>query len=450
MYNDTMKDIKFTISGLRGIWGTELTAETAEVYINAYIVYLQKRNAKKIIIGRDARVSGPLITDIVKKCVTDAGIDVVDIGIAPTPTVIFLLRTLGLDGGIMVSASHNPKEYNGIKFLSKDALYLNQSEVDEVKTYLGTPFKSTDTQGVYEYDTELGEKHVEHILSHVDTERIKEKMFRVVLDPINSSGYLLGPLLLEKLGCTPIVINGFATGDFAHIPEPLPENLGSLADKVKLFKAHVGFALDPDADRLVICDETGTVVFEEYTLSLAIKRILEREKTDIVINLSTSNTNADLAQEAGVAVHRTPVGEMNVVAGMTEHSAQMGGEGGGGVIYKPMNFCRDSLAGMTLILELMATSGKTVSELVATLPKWEFIKTKIPFSGTIDTITDTLGAQFPDAATDTRDGLRFDFPDRSWVQIRVSNTEPIIRIFAEGKNKAELQEKIAQIQKLVL
>lgn len=440
-----MKEIKFTISGLRGIWGTELTTQTAERYIDAYIIYLQKRNARKIIIGRDARVSGPTITDIVKRRVTEAGIDIVDIGIAPTPTVIYLVRTLSLDGGIMVSASHNPREYNGIKFLNNKALYIDQTEVDEVKSYLGNPIEKAPTPGTYEYDPTLGEKHVEHILAYVDVEKIREKMFRVVLDPINSSGYLLGPLLLEKLGCTPIVINGFATGDFAHIPEPLPENLTSLGEKVTLFKAHIGFALDPDADRLVVCDDTGTVVFEEYTLSLAIKRILEREKTDIVINLSTSNTNEDLALLAGVKTHRTAVGEMNVVRGMTEHGAAMGGEGGGGVIYEPMNLCRDSLAGMALILELLATSDKTSSDIVAMLPKWEFVKTKIPFSGSFEDVKKNIVTLFPEAVCDTRDGLRFDFPDRSWVQIRASNTEPIIRVFAEGKDKPLIEQKIHSI-----
>lgn len=445
-----MKEIKFTISGLRGVWDADLTETVAQTHIQAYITYLQKRNAKKIIIGRDARVSGPVITDIVKRCVTEAGIDIIDIGIAPTPTVIYLVRTLALDGGIMVSASHNPREYNGIKFLNKQALYIDQAEVDEVKSYLGnTPEKSVHL-GTYEYNPTLGEQHVEHIIQHVDVEKIREKMFRVVLDPINSSGYLLGPLLLEKLGCTPIVINGMATGDFAHIPEPLPENLTSLGEKVTLFKAPIGFALDPDADRLVLCDETGTVIFEEYTLSLAIKRILEREKTDIVINLSTSNTNEDLALDAGVTTYRTKVGEMNVVRGMTEHNAIMGGEGGGGIIYKPMNLCRDSLAGMAILLELLATSETPLSELVRTLPKWEFVKTKIPFTGTLADIQDTVAGLFKDALCDTQDGLRFDFPDRSWVQIRVSNTEPIIRIFAEGKDIIRLNEKIAQIQRLLV
>jgi phosphomannomutase len=448
LYNYTMDKIKFTISGLRGVWQEGLNEEVIKKYISSFAVFLQKRNAKKIIVGRDARKTGPIILNIIKDIMSEAGIDVIDIEIVPTPTLIFLIKEIGFDGGVMISASHNPKEYNGIKFLNKNALYIDQTEVDEITSYEKESYKKI-SGGNYELNNELPEKHIDHILSKVDVSSIQKRNFRAVLDPINSSGYLLGPKLLEKLGVTPIIINGIASGDFAHTPEPLKENLSGLEKTVDLFKAHIGFAMDPDADRLVLCDETGKIIFEEYTLSLAIKSVLEKKKGDIVINLSTSNTNEDIANEYGVKTYRTKVGEANVVLGIEKYNAIIGGEGGGGVIYKEINEARDSLCGIALILEMLSKTNKTISQIVDELPKWEFIKTKINFTGDFNQFKEKIKEKFEGEKVNEEDGLRFDFSDRSWVQIRVSNTEPIIRIFGESKDKSFLEQKIEEIKSLI-
>lgn len=438
------QDIKFTISGLRGVWGENLTEEVAKTYIKAFACFLEKRNAKKVIIGRDSRFSGPIISKIAEEVLVNSGIEVIDIGIAPTPTLIFLIREMKYDGGIMISASHNPPQYNGIKFLTKNAMYANKENIEEIKSYVSIEPGIKNSGSVLRNEI-LGDKHVEHILKNIDVEKIKEKKFKVVIDTINGAGYKLGPMLLEKLGCEVIVINGEPSGDFAHMPEPLPENLVSLGEKVEEVGGNIGFAQDPDADRLVICDEKGVVVFEEYMLSICIKSVLSKTPGDIVTNLSTSNTNEDLVNTLGYKNIRSKVGEGNVVESIIACNAIIGGEGSGGVIYPKINLCRDSLTGMALILEYMALSNKKVSEIVEDLPKYEFVKTKMPFEGKLSEKIDNIVNLFPDGKIDQQDGIRIDFSDRSWVQIRESNTEPIIRIWSEAKSKdraLELVEKI--------
>ncbi len=441
-------EAKFTVAGLRGVWGDNLNTEIVEKHIRAFGHFLQKRNAKRIIIGRDARSSGPSISTLTTEILTKAGIDVTDIGLAPTPTVLFLVRSEKYDGGIIITASHNPPEYNGVKFVTSSGGFTTENEVEEIKEYFSLPLHEK-TEGTLTRDSDLSEKHIEHILKNVDRDLIASKKFTVVLDPINSAGAILGPKLIESLGCAVAVINGVPDGNFAHIPEPLPENLTRLGEIVKKFNADIGFAQDPDADRLVVCDETGTIVFEEYTLSLAIKAVLKKTPGDIVTNLSTTNTNEDLVQAVGFKNYRTKVGEANVVEGIKKYNAVIGGEGGGGVIYPKINLCRDSLTGIALILESLAQENKKVSEIVSELPKYEFIKTKMAFSGDLQSLIEKTINLFPDGIPDKQDGLRIDFSDRSWVQIRSSNTEPIIRIFAEAKTKDRAESLISQVQSLL-
>ncbi len=468
---------KFTISGLRGVWGENLNESVAREYITAFAVFLQKHGAKKILIGNDARKSGPIIKGIAIEILTKAGFDIIDTGLTPTPTVLFLVRTLGLDGAIMLTASHNPPEYNGIKFITNKALFTNSAEVEEIKSYLGQAPKQyyQDFERLVEQNSQknnldfatrgpknpenavlvagtLHQKHIDHILSHVDVELIKSKKFTVVLDAINSVGSYMGPQLLETLGCNVTTINGIPNGEFAHMPEPLPENLTELGEKVKQMHADIGFALDPDGDRLVVCDETGTVVFEEYMLTLAMNAVLKKTPGDIVTNLSTTNTNKDLVESFGFKNYRTKVGEANVVEGITTHNAVIGGEGGGGVIYPAINLARDGFVGMALILESLALEERKVSEIIDSFSKYIFIKEKMPFAGDITHAIEKVIALFPEGTVDTQDGLRIDFPDTdnnavSWIQLRSSNTEPIIRIFAEGKNRESIMEKIELVKK---
>jgi phosphomannomutase len=437
---------KFGIAGLRGIWGEGLNEDIVRSHIEAYALFLQKRNAKKVVLGRDSRKSGPIIKDIAIDVLTNAGIEIVDVGIAPTPTLIFLTRTTPFDGAIMLTASHNPPEYNGIKFFNKDAFYINESELDEIKSYIGSkPEKRSRSLSGENFN--LNTKHIDRVVEGIDSELIRSKKFRVVIDVINGAGYKLGPTLLERLGCDVTVINEKADGNFAHMPEPLAPNLVGLGEKVKEVGADIGFALDPDADRLVLCDENGVIVFEEYTLSLAVESVLAKTPGDIVTNLSTSNTNEDLVKAVGYKNYRSRVGEMAVVQEMIKHNAIVGGEGGGGVIYPTINMCRDSITGMGLILELLAQKNQSVSELVNELPQYEFIKTKMPFEGDVQEIVDKMIKEFIEGTADIQDGLRVDFPDSSWVQLRSSNTEPIIRIWAEAKTKERAQELIERAKK---
>lgn len=432
---------KFAITGLRGVWGDTLTEEIARAHIEAYTLFLQKHGANKVILGRDSRHSGPIIRQIAVDILTRAGLQIIDVGVVPTPTVIFLIRTTSSNGGIMISASHNPPEYNGVKFFNSKAFYISEEELDEIKSFLGSTPEARGG-GKHRQDSALALGHVEQVIKNINAKLIQEKKFKVVIDTINGAGYLLGPMLLEKLGCEVTVINPLPDGNFAHMPEPLAENLTGLAEKVCEVGADIGFAQDPDADRLVLCDEKGVIIFEEYMLSLCIKSVLEQTPGDIVTNISSSNTNQDLVQAVGHNIYRTKVGEGSVVKGILEHNAVIGGEGSGGVIYPKMNLCRDSITGMALILESLALSGKPISEMVEELPRYEFIKTKMPFEGSVKDIIDKVIREFGEGVADTQDGVRVDFPDSSWVQLRASNTEPIIRIWAEAKTKDRAQELI--------
>lgn len=439
---------KFSISGLRGVWEDGLDENMSRSHIEAYIVFLQKHGAKKIILGRDSRKSGPIIKAIAIDILTKAGFEVIDVGIVPTPTIIFLIRTIGFDGGIMITASHNPPEYNGIKFFTSKAFYINEKELNEIKSYVGNTSKIKEG-GVVTEDLNMCIKHVDHVIENINSKLIKSKKFKVVLDTINGAGYLLGPMLLEKLGCSVTVINPIPDGNFAHMPEPLAINLTGLAEKVKEVGADIGFAQDPDADRLVFCNEKGEIVLEEYMLSLCIKNVLDKTPGDIVTNLSTSNTNEDLVKSYKFKNYRTKVGEGNVVEGIILHNAIIGGEGSGGVIYPKMNLCRDSITGMALILELLAREDKKVSEIVEALPRYNFIKTKMPFEGNIKETIKNIVAEFPEGKIDLQDGVRIDFPDSSWVQLRASNTEPIIRIWSEAKTKERAEKLIERAQKKI-
>ncbi len=437
---------KFSITGLRGVWGQTLTEENSRSHIEAYAIYLQKRNAKRILLARDSRKSGPTIQAIAIDILTKAGFEVTYAGIIPTPTVIFLTHTTPYDGAIMITASHNPPEYNGIKFLTSEAFYINETELAEIGSHVGSTPLSKDGGSVTEDDT-LAVKHVDHVVKNVDVESIKKRKFKVVLDTINGTGYFVGPTLLEKLGCEVTVINGIPDGNFAHMPEPLAENLTGLSDKVREVGADIGFAQDPDADRLVFCDERGVMVLEEYMLSLAIKSVLDVTPGDIVTNLSTSNTNEDLVKAVGHKLYRTKVGEGHVVAGIIEHNAIIGGEGSGGCIYPKINLCRDSLAGMGLILELLARDSRPVSAIVESLPQYISIKTKMDFIGDAHEVIQKMIEEFKDGQPNTEDGVRIDFSDSSWVQLRTSNTEPILRIWSEARTKERAEELIKRAQK---
>jgi phosphomannomutase len=474
-----MNTPKLTVSGYRGIWGETLDEDIARDLSLAFAKFLIAHNGKKILIGYDARESGKDLVNIVTQTIISLGVDVTIGGLLPTPSVLFLVRELGFDGAVIVTASHNPKEYNGLKFVTREGMFTNEDEVLEIeknrhKTQetrdetenerlktknngFGIKDERSKTKyiplGEIRKDETLGEKHIEHILKNIDVELIKNRKFKVVLDPINSAGSILTPKLLESLGCEVIVINGNPNGDFAHMPEPLPENLKSLGEKVLEVGADIGFAQDPDADRLVVCDEKGKVVFEEYTLSLSIKSVLEKlgsnNPLDIAINVSTSSTNEELIRKSGGKAYRTKVGEANVVSKMLEKNIIIGGEGGGGVIYTPINACRDSLMGIALILEMLARGEEKISEIVESLPKFEMQKNKFKFEGDLKNLYEKMMNKFGDGIPNKIDGLRLDFPDGSWIHLRPSNTEPIVRLIGEAKNKEKIDKLIEKVKNLI-
>jgi phosphomannomutase len=439
---------KLTVAGYRGIWGESLTPLIAANFTQAFAHFLHSRNAKRILIGRDARPSGDELVRTVASVLSQAGFEVTIGGLLPTPTVLFLVRELKFDGAMIVTASHNPPEYNGLKFVTSLGMFTNESDVEEIKSYLSKEGLKR-AGGKISTDETLGAKHVAHILEKIDRDLISGKKFKVVLDPINSAGSVLGPELLRELGCEVVVINGEPNGQFAHMPEPLPENLQGLGSTVRAEGATLGFAQDPDADRLVVCNEKGEVVFEEYTLSLAVKAALSKTPGDIVINMSTSSTNEVLAKSFGGETFRTKVGEANVVSGIMEHRAVMGGEGGGGVIYPAINPCRDSLTGMALILELLAREEKPLSEIIASLPHFEMRKQKFSFNGSISDLFEKMEAEFPDALPNFLDGLRLDFMDGAWIHVRASNTEPIVRLIGEAKSAERIENLIERSNILI-
>jgi phosphomannomutase len=439
-----------TVSGYRGIWGDTLTDSVARDFVRAFGAFASKRNGKKILVGRDGRESGPALMEVVIAELLSLGFDVVDLGMMPTPTVVFLVRTEKADGAVIVTASHNPIEYNGLKFVTASGAFTTEAEVAEIEELRGAAASAAALPlGTRTDGTHLFENHLQKILGNIDQGLIRSKKFTVALDPINSVGCTTTPRLFEMLGATCTVINGKPSGKFAHAPEPIAANLHDLETLVSETSSDIGFAQDPDGDRLVICDETGHMVSEELMLALCVKAVLEKTPGAVVINAVTSTASEDIASTYGQKTFRSKVGEANVVEMMTAHSAVIGGEGSGGVIWPAVNAARDSFVGIALILELIARLDQPISKIVADLPSYTMTKNKVAREGELTAIYDRLRAVFPEAKENPIDGLRLDFPDRSWVSIRPSNTEPIIRIFAEAGTK-EQSEILVQKAKSAL
>ena len=468
---------QLTVSGYRGVFGETLTEEIASSYVRAFGALLKKRGGRKVLVGRDGRKSGPALMEAVIIELLALGFDVVDLGMMPTPTVLFLIREENAAGAVIVTASHNPIQYNGLKFATETGAFTTEADVAQIEalrrpdsTHMPDAAEDCQSGAVSKPDvsqesvlrvassaskagmcamsgrriqgSSLFQKHVDVIAHHVDFEKIRSAKFKVAIDPINSVGCTTTPLLLARLGAEMVGINLDASGEFAHEPEPVPKNLTDLERLVRESGAQVGFAQDPDGDRLVLVDETGTILSEELTLPLCLKAVLAKTPGDVVINLSTSNAAEDVARAFGGRVFRSKVGEANVVEAIREHNAVIGGEGSSGAIWPATSGTRDSYTCMSLILELMAAEGKPLSEIAASIPKYHMVKTKFPRTGDLDALYKKMIAAFPNASADTRDGLRLDFPDRSWLQARPSNTEPIVRIFAEAASLAEAESLV--------
>lgn len=448
-------ELIITVSGLRGIVGENLTPQVAADYGRAFGSFLRSKSADAdkltVCMGRDSRPSGQLLASAVTSGLTTAGIDVIDLGIVTTPTVGIMVRHLACAGGVIITASHNPSPYNGVKLLLDNAMAPPPNVAEQIKNrFLNRDFVAPGSlkPGEISGNDKSDDIHIAKVLRIVDQKTIAEKRFKVILDSVNGAGGRPGIKLLTALGCKITPVNTEPTGLFAHPPEPTAENLASLCDAVKTAHADIGFAQDPDADRLAIVDETGTYIGEEYTLALAAKLIFSKQTGNAAANLSTSRMIDDIAKVAGGHVIRTPVGEANVASAMIKNNCVIGGEGNGGVIDLRIGPIRDSLVAMAFALQLLAQTGKTISQLVGEIPRYSMTKYKFPADkAKVKLILDAVKKLFPDAKIDSSDGFRFDFPD-AWIHIRSSNTEPIVRVIAEAKDKAAAAKYIDAVLKI--
>jgi phosphomannomutase len=442
-----LKQPIISVSGLRGIVGESLNDEIAARYASAFAAGLPEG---LIVLTRDSRPSGPALAQAIAAALTAGGHDVLDAGIAATPTTGVLVRRHAAVGGVQISASHNPSQYNGIKLFDGSGRVLNAAAGERVlEAYQrGQRRESAGRKGVVEACDDAIEDHLRLVLETVDVAAIRQRGFRVLLDSNHGAGAALGRKLLDALGCELRILGEKADGAFAHPPEPLAENLAQVGERVVEFQADVGFCQDPDADRLAIIDENGRYLGEEYTLAICADHVLRQNRGPIVTTCSTSKMTEDVARRHNVPFHRSAVGEANVVDVMLEYDAVFGGEGNGGVIDPRVGLVRDSFVGMALVLDAMAARGVAVSQLANELPRYAICKTKVSLPrDQIAAALDALQAEFPAARANRLDGLRLDWgnPDGSgsWLLVRASNTEPIVRLVAEAPT-ADGAERLCQ------
>jgi len=440
-----MSTLMVSISGIRGIIGGGLEPQVLVKYSSAYADFIGKG---KIIIGRDARISGEMVKSIVVGTLLAKGLDVVDIGICPTPTVQYMVKILKAQGGIAISASHNPNEWNALKLLNITGQFMTP---DENKTMLGnlenskSIYSSWDKLGKLTYYEEGLKKHMEDVINmpFIELEKIRKKKFRVLVDCVNGAGVYVIPDLLRKFGCEVIELNCERTGIFPRLPEPIPENLTATMKAVIDSKVDLGIVVDPDVDRLVLITEDGKPFSEENTITQVVKFVLTKKPGNVVVNLSTTRAVEDVANALGGQVFRSAVGEANVVLKMKETNAIIGGEGSGGVIFPALHYGRDALVGIALTLQHLTETNQSLLELRKNLPQYFIAKKKIDLrKNNPGEIVAKLKAKYSKEKINTDDGLRIDFEDH-WVHFRKSNTEPIIRIITESKS-LEQSERLSQ------
>lgn len=429
-----------SISGLRGVIGDGLDV----AYVTEFAAALGTwAKGGTVVVSRDGRATGAMLKHAVLAALTGTGCRVIDADIASTPTCGVLVTHLNAAAGLQITASHNPVEWNGMKPFGPGGSVFDAADGKQLLEILETrefAWKPWDGIGTVEVLEDAAGPHNDRIAQLIDADAIRAQNFRVVLDCNHGSGGVFGPKLLESLGCDVHILGGTPDGNFSHTPEPIEQNLTGLCDVVQEKNAHVGFAQDPDADRLAIVDNTGRYIGEELTLALCADHVLATRKGPVVVNGSTSRVTADIADKHGCEFHRSHVGEANVVAKMAEVSAVIGGEGNGGLIEPQVGFVRDSFVSMAYVLQGLAERQTTLAEWVDSLPKYTIVKDKITCPRErVDAACAALKAAYADATPTEGDGLRLDWPDR-WVQVRASNTEPIIRIIAEAPDDALAKE----------
>ena len=430
-------------SGLRGIAEDHFTPELIDNYISAFI---STQNIKSCVIGRDGRPSGKQISQWVIDSFHKNGINVENCGLATTPTMQVMTEKENFDGGIVITASHNPSEYNGLKFLQTDGTFLSPEQCEELFKAVdqNVSIEPPDSLGVVSDYSTANEEHIDKVLAAkcIDTDNIRKNNFKVVIDAVNGAGSFILPMLCERLDCEVITMNCSGDGNFSRIPEPLAENLDALEQKVLEVGADIGFATDPDGDRLSIVSNKGKAIGEEYTLVLAVKNYLNFQESMVVTNLSTSMMLDNITNKT----IRTRIGEAHVVQKMNELNISIGGEGNGGVILKEVHLGRDSLVAVSMILSLLSISGKSISDEICSIPKYLMVKDKILLNSKID--FDSLESIFDCDEINRLDGIKFSWSDK-WIHIRKSNTEPIIRIFAEAPTKDEVDELVNTLKNYV-
>ncbi|NOY29209.1 MAG: phosphoglucosamine mutase [Planctomycetes bacterium] len=435
-----MSELIISVSGLRGIVGDTLTPEVAIRYGAAYAATLP---AGPVVVTRDGRHTGPMVARAVQSALMASGHTCLDAGIAATPTTGVLVRHHGAVGGVQISASHNPAEYNGLKLFDHTGRVIPAAPGQQVlDRYQNDPpeWAPFDKLGDFHAIEDTTIAHLAMVASICDVERIRRRRFRVLLDANNGSGSVLGVPLLEELGCEVTLLGGEPDGQFGHPPEPTRENLSVVLPLLKELQADLGFCQDPDADRLAVLDEQGNYLGEEYTLAMCVDQVLRHTPGPVVTNCSTSRMTQDLAEKYGVPFFRSKVGEANVVDLMLAEKAIIGGEGNGGAIDPRVGYVRDSFVGMAILLDAMAAREQPISALAGELPRYAIHKSKIEVPAErVAGALDALESHFSDATSDRLDGLRLDWPNK-WLLVRASNTEPIVRVVAEAPREDEAKQ----------
>ncbi len=444
--------LKIGVSGIRGVVGDFLTPALACAFAQAFGTYV---GPGRVVLGRDTRASGEMLEHAVACGLLASGCEVVEIGIQPTPTIQIYVAETGARGGLAITASHNPAEYNALKLFNNRGLFFNSYERSElIDLYHQSEFRhaTNDEIGMVSHEESRPRRlHIDRVLRHVNTERIRARRFRVAVDAVNGAGSnMTCDFLRDHLGCKVEAISVDVTKPFPRIAEPRPDTLGELSRLVREHRCEVGFAQDPDADRLAVADETGSVLDNDDVLALVVDAALERTPGDVVVNLTTSAVIDDVAALHGRRVWRTPVGEANVVERMRSVNAAIGGEGSnGGVIFPPVHLCRDSYTGMAFLLDRLAATGEPVSTLAGRLPAYHRRLGKVAFEyGQLGALMQALTEHFPDAATNRSDGLKLSFPGR-WIHVRSSNTEPVLRIAVEARSEKEADQLYETVTRLL-
>lgn len=434
-----------SVSGVRGIVGKDLTPDLVARFAAAFGVVSAGSGPPVIVLARDARTSGPMFASAAQAGLQSVGCRVIDLGIAPTPTAQLAVEHHQAGGGLVLTASHNPIEWNALKFVGADGVFLDAETGRRVRDLAeGTiPRVGWETVGKVEVDDAAISRHLERILllPYVDVDAVRRRRFTVALDCVRGAGGTIMPGLLEALGCTVRGIHLEPDGLFPRAPEPVPAHLGDLGDLVRDTGADIGFAVDPDVDRLAMVDETGTPIGEDYTVAFGVETVLRRTPGPVVVNLSTSLVVDDAARACGSSVARAPVGEANVARAMRSREAVVGGEGNGGIMLPALHFGRDAPLAAALILDLLAAEDRSVSARVAARSRYAIVKAKAPRGREMDPVYRGLERRLPGATADRQDGLRLGWPDR-WLHVRPSGTEPIVRLIAEAPDSAAANELI--------